>query len=158
MKARGWWIAAALLVMSTINACSHQLDRQIPISETQTGDGVLLTILTSENPETQLMALVLTKAALERGETPRILLCSAAGDLALKAPPASATTPLAPKDISPQGLLQSLMANGVKVDVCAIYLPNRPFGPEALLGEVGVAIPSDVVEQFTSENATVLSF
>lgn len=115
-------------------------------------------ILTSDSPETQLMALVLTKAALEQGATPHILLCSDAGALALKTPPPAATTPLAPKGMSPQGMLENLMAAGVQVDVCAIYLPNRPFGEEALLAGIGVASPADVATRFLGKEAAVLTF
>ena len=118
----------------------------------------MLTILTSDDAETQLMALVLTKAAMAKGVTPRILLCSAAGDLALKAPPAEALAPLQPKGMSPTGLLRSLKAEGVKIEVCAIYLPNRPFGAEALEDGIGVAAPPDVASAFTADGATVLNF
>ncbi|MEL6661705.1 MAG: hypothetical protein AAFR33_01785 [Pseudomonadota bacterium] len=118
----------------------------------------MLTIITSADPETQLMALVLTRSAMEAGERPHILLCSAGGDLALKDAPASATAPLQPKGASPQGLLKMLMAGGVSVDVCAIYLPNRPFGPEALLDGIGVAQPDDMGARIAAPGETILSF
>jgi hypothetical protein len=54
--------------------------------------------------------------------------------------------------------LRSLKADGVKVEVCAIYLPNRPFGAEALEDGVGVATPPDIASAFTADGATVLSF
>ncbi|MBW8294491.1 DsrE family protein [Sphingopyxis sp.] len=118
----------------------------------------LLTIVTSKDPQTQLMALILTNAAMQKGAKPRILLCSAAGDLALKAPPASATAPLAPKGMSPQKLLQNLMANGVAVEVCAIYLPNRSLDKAALLDGIGVAMPDAVAEYILLENQKFLNF
>ena len=43
----------------------------------------LLTILTSDQPQTQLMSLILTRASLAEGAQARILLCDSAGDLAL---------------------------------------------------------------------------
>lgn len=120
--------------------------------------GPMLTILTSADPETQFMALVLTKSAKANGEVPRILLCSAAGDLALVDAPESATKPLQPLGASPQGLLKALMADGVPVEVCAIYLPNRPFGPEALMEGVGVAKPNDMGAVIAQPGETILSF
>ncbi|MCR9196285.1 MAG: hypothetical protein NXH88_16210 [Hyphomonas sp.] len=118
----------------------------------------MLTIITSDDPETQLMALVLTRSAMDAGEHPHILLCSAGGDLALKNAPASAVAPLQPKGASPQGLLKMLMSAGVGVEVCAIYLPNRPFGAEALLDGVGVAKPEDMGARIAASGETILSF
>ncbi|WP_267904664.1 hypothetical protein [Algimonas arctica] len=43
-------------------------------------------------------------------------------------PPAILQTPLAAKNMSPAELLAKLVDNGINVDVCAIYLPNRDFG------------------------------
>jgi predicted peroxiredoxin len=104
------------------------------------------------------MALVLTRSAKAAGEAPRILLCSAGGDLALLAPPESATTPLQPQGATPQGLLKTLIAEGVKVDVCAIYLPNRTFGEDALIEGVGMAKPDDIGRLIASPGVQILSF
>jgi predicted peroxiredoxin len=104
------------------------------------------------------MALVLTMSAKNNGETPRILLCSDGGDLALKAPPISATTPFAPNETSPQGLLKKIMSEGVLVDVCAIYLPNRPFGEDALLDGIGITTPTDIGEIVARQGKEILSF
>lgn len=128
-----------------------------PTTTTESAD-TMLTIITSPDPETQLMALVLTRSAMEAGERPHILLCSAGGDLALMDAPASATAPLQPKGASPQGLLKMLLAGGVGVEVCAIYLPNRPFGAEALLEGVGVAKPDDMGARIAAPGETILSF
>jgi predicted peroxiredoxin len=148
---------SALAALALLPACATVAEEAPFTQATDTGSP-MLTVLTSNDPETQLMALVLTKAALEKGVRPRILLCSAAGDLALKKPPASALAPLQPKGASPAGLLRGLRAAGVKVEVCAIYLPNRPFGAEALEDGVGIATPSDIAEVLTTEGATVLNF
>jgi hypothetical protein len=118
----------------------------------------MLTIVTSGDTETQVMALVLTKSAMDEGQSPHILLCAAGGDLALTDAPPNATEPLQPKGASPQGLLQKLIDDGVQVDVCAIYLPNRPFGPEALLDGVGVAKPDDIGRAIARPGETILSF
>lgn len=118
----------------------------------------MLTIITSGDAETQLMALVLTRSAKAAGETPRILLCSEGGDLALSLPPQSVTTPLQPQGVSPQGVLKTLIAEGVQVDVCAIYLPNRTFGKEALIEGVGVAKPDDIGKLIASPGVQLLNF
>ncbi|MCE8440996.1 hypothetical protein LZ187_14670, partial [Rhodovulum sulfidophilum] len=55
----------------------------------------LVTVLTDAAPQTQLMAMVLTLQALERGVETEILLCGPAGDIALAEPPEAA---LAPQD------------------------------------------------------------
>jgi predicted peroxiredoxin len=118
----------------------------------------VLTVITRQDPETQLMALILTKAAADQGSSVRILLCDKGGDLALKTPPAALQIPLAPKIMSPTGLLANLIESGVKVDVCALYLPNREFGQEALLEKVGVATPPDIAAYYTRGETKVLSF
>ena len=154
MKIRNSLAAAALA--ASLGACAVAQDAT-PALPTE-DDATMLTILTSADPETQLMALVLTNSAKANGETAHILLCSAAGDLALSSPPASAVAPLQPRGASPQGLLKKMMSEGVTVDVCAIYLPNRPFGPEALLDGVGVAKPDAMGKLIASPGETIMSF
>ncbi len=143
------------LAIAGLTACASMPPAAHPETERQ---DAMLTIITSADPETQLMALVLTRSAMAAGERPHILLCSAGGDLALKDAPASATAPLQPKGASPQGLLRMLMAGGVSVEVCAIYLPNRPFGAEALLEGVGVAKPDEMGARIAAPSETILSF
>lgn len=143
---------------SLLAACSQNVREPVasPMETQVTAD--VLTIITQANPETQLMALILSKAASDQGNTVRILLCDKGGDLALESPPAILQKPLAPKNMSPTGLLSKLIETGVQVDVCAIYLPNRDFGKEALLDAVGVATPVDIAKFYTQADAKVLSF
>lgn len=147
---------ALLGAMTCLTAYASAETPAKPVSEE--GQSSMLTIITSAEPETQLMALILTNSARAKGEQPHILLCNAAGDLALAQPPEAATAPLQPKGFSPQGLLKKLMADGVDVDVCAIYLPNRPFGAEALMEGVGVATPDRMGEKIARPGETILSF
>lgn len=147
---------AAATAVSLLTACATPtVDTAL---QTSVETDAMLTIVTSGDAETQLMALVLTRSAKASGETPRILLCSAGGDLALLAPPESATTPLQPQGATPQGLLKTLIAEGVKVDVCAIYLPNRTFGEDALIEGVGMAKPDDIGRLIASPGVQILSF
>jgi len=118
----------------------------------------LVTVVTSENPQTQLMAMVLTAQAVEQGAETRILLCGPGGDLALIDAPETATAPQPPRDASPQGMLQMLMANGVTVEVCAIYLPGLGATPDVLIEGVTVAQPPAMAGAMMDEDARVWSF
>ena len=119
----------------------------------------LVTVLTAPEPQTQLMAMVLTMQAAQQGVTPHIMLCGPAGDLALKDAPASATAGQPPKDMSPQGLMQAIMKQpGAKVEVCAIYLPGKGADMSVLLDGVGVAKPGEMAGAIIDENARVMSY
>jgi len=118
----------------------------------------LVTVLTSDEPQTQLMSMVLTMQALQQGAKAHILLCGPAGDLALKDAPASATAPQKPKGMSPQGLMQKIIGAGAAVEVCAIYLPNKGVGSEALLDGITPAQPPEMAARLMASNTKVLSF
>lgn len=103
----------------------------------------LLTIVTSGEAETQAMALILTRQARAAGSDVRVLLCDAAGDLALRG--ATDTSPaIQPPGVSPAAMLRGLLQAGVTVEVCAIYLPNRSAGEGDLAEGVGVARPDAI--------------
>lgn len=118
----------------------------------------LVTIVTSEHPQTQLMAMVLTTQAVEQGSDARILLCGPGGDIALAEAPDSATAPQPPLDASPQGMMQMLMGRGVTVEVCAIYLPGLGADDSVLIEGVGVAQPPAMGAAMMDANARVWSF
>lgn len=118
----------------------------------------LVTVVTSENPQTQLMAMVLTAQAVEQGAETRILLCGPGGDLALIEAPDSATAGQPPRGASPQGMLQMLMGNGVTVEVCAIYLPGLGATPDVLIDGVTVAQPPAMAGSMMEANTRVWSF
>lgn len=103
-------------------------------------DPDMLTLLTSDEDETQAMALILTMQAQQNGATPQVLLCDGAGDLAVTSEMDASETLRGP-DASPAQMIQRLVNNGVTVDVCAIYLPNRAFTESDLVDGVGVAEP-----------------
>lgn len=117
----------------------------------------LFAILTSADPQTQLMSMALSLQALEQGAQVHILLCGPAGDLALVDAPASATAPQKPKGMSPQGLMQKIIAKGAAIEVCAIYLPNKGVGPEALLAGVTPAQPPEVAARLLAPDTRILS-
>ncbi|SOC20795.1 hypothetical protein SAMN05877809_11343 [Rhodobacter sp. JA431] len=118
----------------------------------------LATVVTSDNPQTQLMSMILTLQAVERGVTTQILLCGPAGDIALKQAPETATTGQPPKNMSPQGLLKAALAKGAKAEVCAVYLPGKGVSPEALIDGVGVAAPNDMARALLARDTRVWSF
>lgn len=118
----------------------------------------LVTILTAPEPQTQLMAMVLTMQSMQQGAKARILLCGPAGDIALKDAPESATAPQKPKGMSPQGLMQQIMADGAPVEVCAIYLPNKGLGAEALIDGVGAAKPPAMAGHLLAPDTRIMSF
>jgi len=118
----------------------------------------LVTILTSEEPQTQLMSMVLTMQSMKTGAGAYVLLCGPAGDLALKDAPESATAPQPPKGMSPQALMQKIMAQGGTVEVCAIYLPGKGVGMDALLDGVGAAKPPAMAARLLAEDTRIMSF
>ncbi len=94
--------------------------------------------------------------AAQQGAAAHILLCGPAADLALKDAPASATAGQPPKDMSPQGLMQMIMKQpGAKVEVCAIYLPGKGVGQDALLDGVGVAKPGEMAKAVLDADASM---
>ncbi|MDZ7710512.1 MAG: hypothetical protein U5K36_10945 [Roseovarius sp.] len=118
----------------------------------------LVTILTSEEPQTQLMSMVLTMQSMQAGAGAYVLLCGPAGDLALKDAPEAATAPQKPKGMSPQLLMQKIMEQGATVEVCAIYLPNKGVGADALLDGVGSAKPPAVAARMLATGTRIMSF
>ena len=118
----------------------------------------LVTVLTESEPQTQLMAMVLTMQSIQQGAKARILLCGPAGDLALKDAPASATAPQEPKGMSPQGLMKKIIGSGTPVEVCAIYLPNKGVGQDALIEGVGAAKPPAMAGHLLADDTRIMSF
>ena len=54
--------------------------------------------------------------------------------------------------------MQMIMQKGGTVEVCAIYLPNKGLGSDALLNGVGQAKPPAMADKLLSANTTVMSF
>lgn len=132
-------VLSGLVLMAALAAPAPAQDAA-PSPET----APVLTVLTREDPQTQLMALILTRASARQGVPVRVLLCDKAGDLALAQPHEAATRPLAPRNMSPHSLLENLIDDGVTVQVCAIYLPNSPHTAEDLHSGIGVATPPEI--------------
>jgi intracellular sulfur oxidation DsrE/DsrF family protein len=118
----------------------------------------MVTILTSEEPQTQLMSMVLTMQSMQAGAGAYVLLCGPAGDLALKDAPEAATAPQPPKGMSPQVLMQKIMEQGATVEVCAIYLPGKGVSQDALLDGIGAAKPPAVAKRLLDDGTRIMSF
>lgn len=119
----------------------------------------LITILTAPEAQTQLMAMVLTMNAMAAGAEAEMLLCGPAGDIALKDAPATATAGQPPKDASPQGLMKMMMEkNGLKVQVCAIYLPGKGADASVLLEGVTAAAPDAMGDAIVAPGTSLLTF
>ena len=119
----------------------------------------LVTVVTSPEPQTQLMAMVLTLQVAQQGADTHILLCGPAGDIALRDAPETATAGQPPQDMSPQGLMQAIRQNtGATVEVCAVYLPGRGEDASVLLEGIGVAKPDEMAARLIAPSTQVLSF
>jgi len=125
------------------------------MAEAQTENDPLFVVLTSDDAETQMMAMVLATQSLNKDVPVRVLLCSDAGDLALKD---SESPAFAPADRSPKQLLMGLIDSGVQVEVCGIYLPNRDFTEADLMDGIGTAAPPEVAEFMKQEGVRYFTF
>ncbi len=121
-----------------------------------------LVILTSDSLQTQGMAMILSNAMQQQGTHLHILLCDAAGDLAVggyASADAINTPPSNPAgQVKPEGMLNMLLESGATVDVCAIYLPNSENEEDDLLEGVGVAAPGPIAEMMRDPSIPVYSF
>lgn len=115
----------------------------------------LLLIVTTDDPLTQLMSMVLATESRKKEAQVEILLCGKAGDLAVNG---SAEVFLKPKNTSPQMLLKNLIGAGVKVEICPPYLPNANKNTQDLLEGIAVAKPPQVADRLLDDNTVILSY
>lgn len=141
-------LTALAVVAATLTGAAARADDKVN----------LVTVLTAAEPQTQLMTMVLNMQSVKQGASVYILLCGPAGDLALKDAPAPATAPQKPKGMSPQGLMQKVMAAGGTVEVCALYLPNKGVGADALIDGVTTAKPPAMAARLLADDARIMSF
>lgn len=124
-------------------------------------DDRALVIVTSDSLQTQGMAMILSNAMQQQGTQLHILLCDAAGDLAVEGYSSEGinTPPGHPMDqVTPEGIMQMLMGEGANVDVCAIYLPNSDHEEGDLREGVGIAAPGPMAEMMRDPSIPVYSF
>ncbi|MGJ0344238.1 DsrE family protein [Aliarcobacter cryaerophilus] len=112
-------------------------------------------MLTSEDAQTQMMGMVLATMTLKKGKEVNMVLCSSAGNLALK----DSTSPkLKPQDKSPKMMLEDLIKNGAKVEVCPLFLPNSEKTEADLIQNVTVAKPPVVADRLLDKDYQNLSY
>ena len=118
----------------------------------------LVTVLTAAEPQTQLMAMVLTFQAINQGSSAHIVYVVLRLTW-LSRITASTTTSQKPKDMSPQGLMKIIMEKSdTKVEVCAIYLPNAELDASALLDGITPADPVEMAKKLIADDTRILSF
>jgi hypothetical protein len=78
-----------------------------------------------------------------------------AGSLAVKNSP---ETLLKQNSTSPQMLLRNLIQNGVTVEICPPYLPNKEKTTSDLIAGVSVAKPPQVADLLLDKDTKILSY
>jgi hypothetical protein len=109
----------------------------------------------SGNAMAQGAGLVLAGQALEQKATVRVLLCDAAGDIALTG---QSMPTLKPRNVTPQQMLQGVIKAGAKVEVCALYLPNTGKQASDLIAGVTPAKPAEVAAYLLKPGVNTLAF
>jgi hypothetical protein len=99
--------------------------------------------------------LVLAGQALEQKAAVRVLLCDAAGDIALAG---KGMPTLKPRNVTPQQMLQGVIKAGAKVEVCALYLPNTGKQASDLIDGVTPAKPAEVAAHLLKPGVHTLAF
>lgn len=120
-------------------------------------DRHLLTVITDDAAQTQAMALILTRQWVKDGGSAQILLCDAAGGMAVTDSDEGGEA-VQPPDAAPRQMLGKLMEAGVQVDVCAIYLPTGGMDQSDLREGVGVATPPAIGEVMTDPATRLFTF
>ncbi len=109
----------------------------------------------SGNAMAQGAGLVLAGQALEQKAPVRVLLCDAAGDIALVG---KEMPTLKPRNMTPQQMLQGVIKAGAKVEVCALYLPNTGKQASDLIDGVTPAKPAEVAAHLLKPGVNTLAF
>jgi predicted peroxiredoxin len=148
-------LSLAIMFPAGAMAATSPTSEQIPAATAPVASNGLYVVVTSPDPMTQMMAMVISTQTVAQGRSVRVLLCDAAGKLALKG---SKETTFKPSGKSPQALLKGLIAKGVKVEVCALYLPNTGKKPADLIDGVGVAQPPAVAEAMAADGVKLFTF
>lgn len=112
-------------------------------------------VVTSAEAETRGMAMILAAQALKRGAEVRVLLCGPGGELAV---PTTNSPAMAPFGKSPRDLMKGLIGQGVTVEVCGLFLPNRPLGPQDLLDGVKPVKPPVISEYMLDPDVRYFTF
>ena len=132
-------------LLSVLAACGHD----------SANSKKLLIVVTSKDPVTQMMSMVLADRSMKRGAAVEILLCGDAGLLAIKD---SEQVLLKPQNKSPQMMLKALIHNDVNVELCPIYLSNSEKSVPNLIDGVSIAKPDQVSGKLLRDDTKILSY
>ena len=125
------------------------------LAATSAQAGELFVNIHSGQAMAQGAGLVLAGQALEQKASVRVLLCDAAGDIAL----AGKDMPtLQPRNVTPQQMLHGLIQGGARVEVCALYLPNTGKQASDLIPGVTPARPAEVAAHLLKPGVSTLAF
>lgn len=123
--------------------------------KTSESESELFVVLTSADEETQMMAMVLATQSANQDVQVRVLLCSDAGYLAVEG---EESRTFEPAGRSPKDLLNGLIQNGVTVEVCGIFLPNRDLTEEHLIDGITAASPPEVAAYMKKPGLKLFTF
>lgn len=144
----------ATIAFLAIGSASAEETRHIKVSTPP-----ILIIVTSDDAQVQLMSMVLTMQSAQQGAATRVLLCGAAGDMALRNAPNSVTLAQPPMNMSAQGLMKTVMEKTkTEVEVCALYLPSKGIDESALIDGVTAADPAAIAKVMLDKNTKIASF
>lgn len=125
------------------------------LADKNLADG-LNVIVTSGEPQTQMMSMILSMKSMKvHKKEVHMVLCDKAGSLVVKGTESPKIKPL---DASPQDMLKKLIAAGMDVKLCPLYLPNLGKDESVLVEGVEVADPDKVSENLLKENYNTLSY
>ena len=138
-----FFILLSTLLISTASIASENMAKGLNV------------IVTSKDAQTQMMAMVLSMMTIQDNKKVNMVLCSDAGDLAVKG---MESPLLKPKDKSPKMMLMALIKKGANVKVCPLYLPNASKDASVLLDGITVAKPAEVAQNLLNKDYQNLSY
>ncbi len=113
-------------------------------------------IVTSGEPQTQMMSMVLSMMTIEKlNKKVNMVLCDKAGTMALKD---SDSPVVKAMDASPKQVMQKLISKGMDVKLCPLYLPSIGKDESVLVEGVKVADPAKVAARLLNKNFNILSY
>lgn len=149
---RNLFLSIMLIASSAVGASAQDTSPQEDVEN-------IVAVVTHDNPQIQMMSMVLSVQAAERGVNVHVLLCGRAADMALKDAPEAVTKKLPPLQISVQTFMSILARyDNATIEVCALYLPGNDKTKEALLDGIGIANPGQMAALLVDSSARVISF
>ncbi|WP_320042626.1 hypothetical protein [uncultured Desulfobacter sp.] len=138
-------LLSLVCLLSVLPACGHDSGNSKKLH----------VVVTTDDPVTQAMAMVLADRSIKKGATVDILLCGDAGLLAIKD---SEQVLLKPQNKSPQMMLKDLIKKDVNVELCPIYLSNSEKSVPNLIDGVSIAKPDQVAGKLLRDDTKILSY